>query len=208
MQTYPFKTLWIIPLWDLLFNLILPVTAIYIALKLVHTCSPWWLISWVMNVSYLLARQIRWKEVKWISGTPPLEHSLLVPKAESHRWSFHAWEEAEGQNSSRNLEISCCFVSSDKMWLYVTCVTKKGRRLNEAGFGRKTVSFLRTTVWKEVDELSTHRPYFSIETSPSRPHIPQARSPSWLLQRYCFRIDCVRKAPSASLKLIRSSWGK
>lgn len=107
-----------------------------------------------MNVSYLAARQLRWEEVKWISGTSPLEHSILVPKAESHRQSLHTWEEAEEQTVLRNSVMSCCFVSCDKMWLYVTYITNKGRRLSEGGFGRRAISFLKTTVSKEVEELS------------------------------------------------------
>jgi len=51
--------------------------------------------------------------------------------------------------------MSCCFASCDKMGFYVTCITNKGRRLNEGGFGRRAVSSVKTTVLKEVQELSS-----------------------------------------------------
>lgn len=44
----------------------------------------------IPSVSYLAARQSGGGEVKWISGSSPLEHSLLVPEAGSHQWSLHA----------------------------------------------------------------------------------------------------------------------
>lgn len=121
----------------------------------ISSFCPHWLISRVMNVSYLVGRELRWEELKWASGTSPLEHSPRVPKAESHQRSLHTWAEAEGQNLSRNSVVSCCFASCDKMWLFVTCITNKERRLNERGFGRKGVPFFKTTVSKEVEELSS-----------------------------------------------------
>lgn len=123
-------------------------------------------------MSYLVARQLRWEEVKWISGASPLEHSLLVSKAESHQWSLHTWEEVEGQNLSRNSVMSCCFVSCDKMWLYVTCFTNKERRLNEGGFGRRAVSFLKTTVSKEAEELSSAEKPPPMDLTPLAPLVP------------------------------------
>lgn len=51
-------------------------------------------------------------------------------------------------------ELLLC-VLCDKMWLYVTCFTNKERRLNEGGFGRRAVSFLKTTVSEVVEELSS-----------------------------------------------------
>lgn len=125
-----------------------------------------------MNVSYLVVRQLRWEEVKLISGASPLEHSLLVPKAESHQRSLHTWEEAEEWNLSRNSVISCRFASCDKMWLYVTCITNKERRLNEVSFGRREVSFLKTTVSKEVEKLSITEKPPRMDLSSPTPLVP------------------------------------
>lgn len=50
-------------------------------------------------------------------------------------------------------------------WLCVTCITSKGKRLNEGGFGSRAESFLK---WHRG------KTFFSRETSSYRPDIPQS----------------------------------